>query len=70
MPFQFGEGLCLGNILAQEAVISLLPDIFQHCLEGRFDVADESKIERGSAAYMFRILVDLDLLYLRSWKEF
>ena len=70
MLFQLGKRVRLGKVLAQEAVISLFLDIFEECLEGRFDVADESKIERGSAAYMFRILVDLDLLYLRSWKEF
>src|ERR1700730_11839448 len=70
MLFQFGKRVRLGKILAQEAVIRLFVDIFQYCLEGRFDVADESQIERGSAAYVFRILVYLYLPDLRSWKEF
>src|SRR5271170_4190948 len=70
MLFQLGKRVCLGKILAQETVISFFLDFFQHCLERRFDVADESKIDRGSAAYVFRVLVDLYFPYLRSWKEF
>src|SRR5579859_3819474 len=70
MIFQFREGFRLGNIFPQKAVISLFPDILQQCLEGRSNIANESKIERGSAAYVFRILVDLYFLYIRTWKEF
>src|SRR5580693_1322038 len=39
-------------------------------MDGRFDVADEPKIERGSTAYVFRIRIDLHLPDFRSWQEF
>src|SRR5580658_2522951 len=39
-------------------------------MDGRFDVTDESKIERSSTAYVFRIRIDLHLPDFRSWQEF
>ena len=54
----------------EKGAVSLFSDFRQQRGDGALDVADQRQINRGAAADVLRILVDLDLLNLVAGKKF
>src|ERR1035438_4668905 len=56
-------------MLVEKAAVGLVADAAEQGGDGCLDVADKPKIDRGSAADVFRILINLDFLHAMTREE-
>src|ERR1035441_10827548 len=56
-------------MLVEKAGVGLVADAAEQGGDGCLDVADKPKIDRGSAADVFRILINLDFLHAMTREE-
>src|SRR5882762_8178288 len=66
----FVEGFRARNLPRQKLSICLFTHGWKQCTDRRLDIADKTEIQRGTAADVLRVLVNLNLFHAGARKEF